>query len=154
MINNMHNVCNDRLIKTLKEIVAYLFLYGVFLGTLYDFAYDAWICAKPIGLMLVLLKALGFLFLYALVNHIIIRKIVGLKTVVIFETILFLVFFVLSGCYAAIENRFHGDYSAPIPYEEVYHHKQHSEERMKEHVAGNIGTAVNNRLDEKFLICR
>ena len=63
MNNNMHKVCNDRLIKTLKEIVAYLFLYGVFLGTFYDFAYDAWICAKPIGLMLVLLKALGFLFL-------------------------------------------------------------------------------------------
>ena len=48
MNNNMHKVCNDRLIKTLKEIVAYLFLYGVFLGTFYDFAYDAWICAKPI----------------------------------------------------------------------------------------------------------
>lgn len=92
MNNNMRQVCNDRLIKILKEIVAYLFLYGVFLGIFYDFAYDAWICAKPIGLMLVLLKDLGFLILYALVNHIIIRKIVGLKTVVIFETILFLAF--------------------------------------------------------------
>lgn len=123
MNNNMRQVCNDRLIKILKEIVAYLFLYGVFLGIFYDFAYDAWICAKPIGLMLALLKALCFLLLYALVNHIIIRKIVGLKTVVIFETILFLAFFILSDCYCAIENRFHGDYSAPIPCKEVYHRK-------------------------------
>lgn len=138
----MRKVCNDRLIKILKEIVAYLFLYGVFLGIFYDFAYDAWICAKPIGLMLVLLKALGFLILYALVNHIIIRKIVGLKTVVIFETILILAFFVLSGCYAAIENRFHGDYSSQLSIANcigVYHCEGKC---LKEPIVGYLHTAV------------
>lgn len=95
----------------IKRIGAYLFLYVTFMGIFYDFAYDAWVCPKPIGLLVVLLKSLGFLLLYALVNHILIKKILGLKTVVIFETILLVLFFVLIYCYAALENRFHGIYS-------------------------------------------
>lgn len=105
MNNNMRQVSNERLKKILKEIVAYLFLYGAFIGIFYDYAYYAWICSKPIGLMFEVLKALGLLILYALVNHIIIRKIVGLKTVVIFETILLLIFFFLTHCYCAISMR-------------------------------------------------
>lgn len=107
---------NNQSIKISKSIAAYLFLYATFIGIFYNFAYDAWLCAKPIGFMLVILEACFFFLLYALMNHIIIRKIVGLKTVVIFETILILVIFVLAHCYAAIENRFHGDYSAPVTY--------------------------------------
>ena len=107
----------------LIKILAYLFLYVEFIAIFYNYAYYAWICAKPIGLMLVLLRSLGFLLLYALTNHIIIRKIVGLKTVVIFETILFVLLFVLAICYANIENRFHGDYSDRISYNTVYQYE-------------------------------
>ncbi len=120
--------CNNQSIKIFKIVTAYLFLYATFIGIFYDFAYNAWICAKPIGLMLVLLKACFIILLYALINHIIIRKIVGLKTVVIFETILILVIIVLSHCYAAIENRFHGDYSAQVTYHEEHRCISHSAE--------------------------
>lgn len=112
----MTQIRNDHLIKILKRIIAYSFLYLTFLGIFYDFAYDAWLCAKPIGLMLVLLKAFVYFLLFALINHTLIRKIVGLKTVVIFETILILVILGLSICYATIENRFHGVYSTQIVY--------------------------------------
>lgn len=110
----MHHICKDQLKKTLKRTAAYLFLYGVFLGIFYDFAYNAWICSKPIGLAYVLLLSFGYTLLYALTNHIIIRQTVGLKTVIIFEAILVLVIIILTHCYATIENRFHGDYSAQI----------------------------------------
>lgn len=108
----MSQFCNAKGIMIIKRIGAYLFLYVTFMGIFYDFAYDAWVCPKPIGLLVVLLKSLGFLLLYALVNHILIKKVLGLKTVVIFETILFVLFFVLINCYAALANRFHGIYSA------------------------------------------
>lgn len=111
---------NSQSIKIFKSVAAYLFLYATFIGIFYHFAYDAWLCAKPIGLMLVLIEACFIILLYALINHIIIRKIVGLKTVVIFETILILAIIVLSHCYAAIENRFHGDYSAQVTYHEEH----------------------------------
>ena len=116
----MRQGCNNQSIKIFKRVAAFLFIYAAFIGIFYDFAYNAWICAKPIGLMLVLLKACFIILLYAFINHIIIRKIVGLKTVVIFETILILVIIVLSHCYAAIENRFHGDYSAQVTYHEEH----------------------------------
>lgn len=116
----MRQGCNNQSIKIFKSVAAYLFLYATFIGIFYDFAYEAWLCAKPIGFMLVLLKACIILLLYILINHLLIRKIVGLKTVVIFETILILVIIVLSHCYAAIENRFHGDYSAPVTYQEEH----------------------------------
>lgn len=114
----MRQGSNSQSIKIFKSVAAYLFLYATFIGIFYHFAYDSWLCAKPIGLMLVLIEACFFLLLYALINHLLIRKIVGLKAVVIFETILILVIIVLSHCYAAIENRFHGDYSAPVYHEE------------------------------------
>ena len=114
----MRQGSNSQSIKIFKSVAAYLFLYATFIGIFYHFAYDEWLCAKQIGLMLVLIEACFFLLLYALINHLLIRKIVGLTTVMIFETILILVIIVLSHCYAAIENRFHGDYSAPVYHEE------------------------------------
>ena len=113
---------NYQSIKVLKRIVAYLFLYAIFIGIFYYFAYNAWICVKPIGLVMVSLLAFVFFLSYVLINHLIISKIVGLKIVVIFETILFLSLFVLSFCYAAIENRFHGDYSAQTTCNEAHFH--------------------------------
>ncbi len=112
----MAQIRNDHLIKILKRIIAYSFLYLTFIGIFYDFAYDAWVCVKPIGLMFVLLKAFVYFLFFALINHTLVRKIVGLKTVVIFETILILVIWGLSICYASIENRFHGVYSTQIVY--------------------------------------
>lgn len=123
----MRQICQDKLIEIVKKVVAYFFLYGIFLWIFYDFAYNAWICAKPIGLMLVFLRAFVFLLLYSLVNHIIIKKIVGIKTIMIYETLLFLVMVVLNLCYAAIENRFHGDYSARTSNNELSVNRFHSE---------------------------
>ncbi len=100
-----------RLIKILKRTGAYLFLYVGFIYIFYYYAYRAWLYAKPIGLMMALLRSLGLLLLYSLVNHLLIKKTVGLKTVVIFESILLVIFYVLMTCYAAIENRSHGNFS-------------------------------------------
>lgn len=148
----MRQECNSQSIKIFKSAAAYLFLYATFIGIFYHFAYEAWLCVKPIGLMLVLIEACFFLLLYALINHIIIRKIVGLKTVVIFETILILVIIVLTCCYINIENRFHGDYSAPLTYHEEIGADNILRESLKIFVARNHGATVNDRLNEKFLI--
>ena len=109
----MHSHNSSRLIQILKQTGAYLFLCTTFVLRFYNYAYDAFL-AKSTNLHLELLKALGQLLLYALINHILIHKIVGLKTVLLFETILFVTLVVLTDCYATIENRFHGNYSAPF----------------------------------------
>ena len=100
-----------RLIKILKRTGAYLFLYVGFIYIFYDYAYDAWLCPKPIGLMLVLLKSLVLILLYSLVNHLLIKKTIGLKTIVVFESILLVTLCVLSLCYTVIEYLFNGNYS-------------------------------------------
>lgn len=99
--------CNYLSKKVIKRIASYLFLYSAFISIFYFYTYSVWICSKPIGLALVFLTAFGSLLLYALINHIIIRKIVGLKAIVIFETILFLLFMAVTICYADIENYYY-----------------------------------------------
>ncbi len=107
----MYKLTNSRLKEIFKLTGAYIFLYVAFIFIFYNFAYDAWICSKPIGLMFVFLKALMYYVPYLIFNHLLLKKIVGLKTVVIFETILLVIIFSLNLCYASIENRYHGRYN-------------------------------------------
>lgn len=90
--------------KILKGIGAYLFLFATFLGIFYYFSYNAWVCCKPISLMFVIFKTVLFIILYVLINHLLIRKVVGVKTVIIIETLLILTLFTLFRCYGILWN--------------------------------------------------
>lgn len=87
-----------------KRLVSYVFLYGAFLSIFYDFAYNAWVCVKPLSLMLVILRTLAFWLIYLLINHLLIRRILKTDVLLIFETLLFLTMFALFNCYSYLWN--------------------------------------------------
>ena len=88
-----------------KKITSYAFLYLAYLGIFYDFAYNAWICVKPISLMLVIFRTFAFWILYVLINHLLIKRILKTKVLLIFESILFLTLLSLFNCYGYLWNR-------------------------------------------------
>lgn len=102
----------NRLKHVLTVIFAYSYLYTFFIGTLYDFALNAWVCDKPIGLLLVITKTLAIFALFCLINHTIIKKMIGLKPINLFEIILLISIIIVALCYIYIEFHFQGDYSA------------------------------------------
>lgn len=101
----MKNVDKDQKLASIKKIVSYAFLYISFMGIFYDFAYNAWICVKPIGLMLIILRTFAFWLLYILINHLVIKRIVKVNILLIFESVLFLTLFNLFNCYSYLWNR-------------------------------------------------
>lgn len=89
----------------LKKIAAYIFLYVAFLAMFYDFAYNAWVCVKPLSLMVVILRTLFFWFTYVLINHLLIKRILKTNVILIFESLLFLNIVNLFNCYSYLWNR-------------------------------------------------
>lgn len=112
----MCKYCTDKQKQIFRQTGAYLFLYTAFAVIFYNYAYYAWLTARPIGLMLVFFKTLIWLAIYAIINHLLMKEIVGLKTVLLFEIILFVLLLVLPDCYAAIENRNHDYYLNQTSY--------------------------------------
>ncbi len=97
----MRHSSKVKLIKILKKTAAYLFLYGAFLGIFYYYSHSVWdsSIALPLGLFFLILVTLVFVILYALINHILIRRIVGLKLVVNFEIILIFIIYFQTLCF-------------------------------------------------------
>lgn len=87
-----------------KNIASYLFLYMAFIGIFYDFAYNAWVCVKPISLMLVIFQSLLFWIVYVIINHTLIKRYVKTSALFILESILLLTIFTLLTCYGALWN--------------------------------------------------
>ncbi len=99
-----YRICKNKS-KIFKKIFSYIFLYVAFLCIFYDFAYNAWVCVKPIGLMLVILRTFAFWLLYILINHLVIKRILKVKILLIFESVLFLTLLNLFNCYSYLWNR-------------------------------------------------
>ena len=88
-----------------KKIASYLFLYLAYIGIFYDFAYNAWVCVKPISLMLVVLRSVLFWLVYVVINHLLIKRYVKTSSLVIFESVLLLTLVALFKCYGVLWNR-------------------------------------------------
>ena len=65
----MCKYCTDKQKQIFRQTGAYLFLYTAFAVIFYNYAYYAWLTARPIGLMLVFFKTLIWLAIYAIINH-------------------------------------------------------------------------------------
>lgn len=89
----------------LRNVCAYLFLYASFMTIAYNSTFYLWVSTKPIGFFILIIFDILSVIIYGIINHIVIKKIVGLKTVVIFETILILLMVVLIFCNFRYENR-------------------------------------------------
>lgn len=112
----MKQLDKTRILSIVKTVAAYLYLYIAFMAIVYYRTYIIWIAVKPISFILEIFTSLGYVILYGIVNHLLMKKIVGLKVVVIFETILFILIFVLAHCNAYYENhRPWSKHSADVP---------------------------------------
>lgn len=100
----MRQFFNERSKNRIKKIASYLFLYVTFMCISFRFGCGLWKTAWPIGLLMLVIETLAYILFYHLVNYLIIRKIVGLKTIVIFETILLLACYVQFLCIIDVQN--------------------------------------------------
>lgn len=96
-----------KLKKILTAAGGYLFLFVAYIAILYDYAYDVRLAFRGlISLMPGILVSLGCCAVYVIVNHVFIKKVVGLKPVVIFESILVLLMLILLLCNVQIDAYF------------------------------------------------
>lgn len=86
----------------LKKILSYIYLYAAFLFIFYDFVYNAYVSCKPLGLMVVICRTLAWCILYMIVNHLLLKRVVGTKILIEFEIILILILSTLAMGYGAI----------------------------------------------------
>ena len=98
----MSKISKDQSKKIVKKTAAYLYLYGAFLAIFCYWAYKAQLADRPLSYFFLFFISLFLWIIYVLVNHLLIKRILGTKTVVIFESILFLTLFALERCYDVI----------------------------------------------------
>lgn len=76
----------------------------VYAVILWSFAYYDWMCVKPLGLIILIIFYAVYTLLYSVINHVFIKKLVGFKIIIIFETLLLSSLITLMICYLDIEN--------------------------------------------------
>lgn len=98
----------------LKSTGCYLFLYFAYTVILYYFSYCAWFFIRRIGFTIIPMTMIVLFLSYILINHLLIKKVVGLRIIIIFESMLFITLILLAICYAYIEYKYHGNYSVNL----------------------------------------
>lgn len=88
----------------LLYISAYLFLFVFFIAIFCKFAYSAPLCRDLFSWLFVVGYALLNAIMYCIISHIAIQRIVGLKTVLIFEILLFVSLMTFLYCRLVIYN--------------------------------------------------
>lgn len=73
-----------------KRFFAYFYLFAGFCFFSLYFSYNIRIAVKPLGYFLILTMAVGLFLLYVLINHLIIRRAVSHKILLIFDFIVFI----------------------------------------------------------------
>lgn len=91
--------------KDYRRVLSYLYLYSAYIAIFYDFAYNAWVCDKPLTLVfIVIFRSAIYWILYIFVNHLLIRKYIKSNVLIIFESTLFVALFSVLICYAHLWN--------------------------------------------------
>lgn len=81
---------NGQKLNKLYRIGAYLFLLVPYMAIIFYFSFWVRITNKFLGWATLLIEILCYYAIYIVINHVIIRKFVPNKTIVIIETLLFL----------------------------------------------------------------
>ena len=86
--------------------ISYAYLYISYIAIIYNFSYKIEIVAKPIGEFLLILYTLAYFIAYVAFNHIVIKKIIPRRILLIIEFILFITLCVLWWSDLKLENRY------------------------------------------------
>lgn len=71
-----------------KKVAAYGYLLVGYIVIEYNFSYGIRMTSKPIGSMLLVLFTLGYYLVYILLNHLLIKRFVSSKILIIIEIVL------------------------------------------------------------------
>ena len=93
-LQRLLKICLYRVIKKRKMLfwksIAFIYLLGGFCFFSLYFSYNIRIAVKPLSYFILLFKTAGFFFLYVLINHLLIRTALSHKTLLIFDTLVFI----------------------------------------------------------------
>ena len=81
---------NKNIIYRIKKASAYIYLLCVFAAIICNFAYEIRIVARPIGMLVLICQSLGYEIIYFLINHLLIKRVVPNKMLIIVEVLLFI----------------------------------------------------------------
>lgn len=90
-IKNMKNLK----MKRIKEVIAYIYLYACFVFFVFNFSYYLQISVKPLGSLMITVYFALLYIVFILINHLIIKRIIANKIILIIESILLLTLFAL-----------------------------------------------------------
>lgn len=92
----------------IKSILCYIFLYLAFIYIFYDIAYNIYLCwRRHESLTTTIIIGVTFCILYIGVNHLLVSRVVGKKTVVLIETIFFATIVILIISHAMVRHYFY-----------------------------------------------
>ena len=77
-------------IQILLHFISYVYLYFGFLYIVLYAIYNICGASRPIGLFLIFSYVMLFYLIYILINHIIVRCVIGYKILIVFDILLFL----------------------------------------------------------------
>lgn len=102
----LYKVCRYRIIKNrrtlVKNLLAYLYLFGSFVFFALFFSYNIRLADKPIGYIIVLMITPCIYLFYVLLNHMLVRSVVSHKILLLFDmlTLIMLICILLSDIWA------------------------------------------------------
>lgn len=77
----------------IKRSIALIYLYGFYTCMILYYSYNIYIADKPISYFLLLLKSLGIYILYVAINHLLIRRVIQNRTLLIFDMLSLIMLF-------------------------------------------------------------
>ncbi len=98
----------------LMRILAYLYLISGYSYIIYHLSYYVRVANKPLGWLLLIGNTIMYTFIYTILNHILIKKIVSKRTLIIIEIILILTMLVLLWSDIKFENRTYATLSSTL----------------------------------------
>lgn len=87
------------------RIGAYVYMYTGFMLQLMYFAFYAETAHRPLELAFVILSSIIFFIIYTLINHILIKSVLSIKVLILFETLTLITVFGLFFGYVLLWNR-------------------------------------------------
>lgn len=92
-------------IYKIQQIAAYTYLYLCYSIIVFDWSYKILTANKPLGLLFVSIHTLAYYLFYVIFNHLIIKRFISNRIIVIIEILLFVTIFTILFSNAVWENR-------------------------------------------------
>lgn len=92
---NVRKVVNAKFANQMLRVAAYIYLFAGYIVLIYNFSYEIRIASKPVGLMILILYTFGCCVIYDLFNHLLIKKIIPSKILIVIEVMLIITLAIL-----------------------------------------------------------